>query len=214
MPSTLKAARTVRSPCGTETVMYSPVGDSDTEVNSGSLKKSPTGKRSGPARAIWAASAASRNRLCNSRFITFSPSLPIGERHPSGRSRGRHHVHESVEQPGHVMRTWAGFRVSLEAEGRGIGELDALVGSVEQRTVGDPHVRRQRRLVDGEAVVLAGDHHPLAVQVLDRVVGAVVAELHLVGAGAGGQAEQLVAQADAEHRQLRRQDLADGGDGV
>ena len=40
--------------------------------------------------------------------------------------------------------------------------------------------------------------HAAVVQVLHRVVGAVVAELHLEGLGAGGQRHDLVAQADAE----------------
>ena len=40
-------------------------------------------------------------------------------------------------------------------------------------------VRRQRGRVDREAVVLAGDHDLAGVEVLHRMVGAVVAELHL-----------------------------------
>ena len=76
------------------------------------------------------------------------------------------------------------------------------------------NVRRQVALVDREAMVLAGDQHAAGVQVLHRVVGAVVAELHLHGARAAGQAEQLVAQADAEGRDVRHDQLADGVDGV
>jgi hypothetical protein len=54
--------------------------------------------------------------------------------------------------------------------------------------------------IDGEAMVLAGDQHLAGVEVLHRMVGAVVAELHLHGLAAGSQAHQLVAEADAEHR--------------
>ena len=61
-------------------------------------------------------------------------------------------------------------------------------------------VRRQRLLVDREAVVLAGDADAAGVEVLHRVVGAVVAELHLEGLRAGGERHDLVAEADAEGR--------------
>ncbi len=49
---------------------------------------------------------------------------------------------------------------------------------------------------------------PAAVEVLDRVVGAVVAELHLVGARAGGERHDLVAEADAEGRHAALDELA------
>ncbi|MCY1508168.1 hypothetical protein D9M68_424690 [compost metagenome] len=112
------------------------------------------------------------------------------------------------------MRAGAGLGVALEAEGVLVGTLDALQGAVEQRLVGGAQVARQGRLVDGEAVVLAGDHHHAAVEVLHRVVGAMVAMAHLHGLGAGGQAEQLVAEADAEDRDLGVEELADRLDGV
>ena len=96
------------------------------------------------------------------------------------------------------MRPGAGFRVALEAEGRPVGTRQALQGAVEQRHMRGPQVGRQRRFVHREAVVLAGDGHAAGVQVLHRVVGAVVAELHLEGLGARRQRQDLVAQADAE----------------
>jgi hypothetical protein len=91
--------------------------------------------------------------------------------------------------------------VALEAEGRAVGAGQALQRAVEQAHVGGAQVGRQRGLVDREAVVLAGDADAAGVEVLHRVVGAVVAELHLEGACAGGECEDLVAQADAEGRQ-------------
>ena len=54
----------------------------------------------------------------------------------------------------------------------------------------------------GEAVVLGGDLDLAGAQVLDRVVGAAVAELELERAPAQGQGEQLVAEADAEDGHL------------
>jgi hypothetical protein len=49
---------------------------------------------------------------------------------------------------------------------------------------------------------------------LHRVVGAVVTELHLHGARAAGQGQQLVAQADTEQRDVRVEQFADRLDGV
>ena len=58
----------------------------------------------------------------------------------------------------------------------------------------------QRLRVDREAVVHRGDLDLAGGQVLDRVVGAVVALMHLHGLAAEGEAEHLVAEADAEGR--------------
>ena len=46
------------------------------------------------------------------------------------------------------------------------------------------------------------------------MVGAVVAEFHLHGAGTAGQSQQLMAKADAEHRDTRLHQLANRLDGV
>ena len=75
-------------------------------------------------------------------------------------------------------------------------------------------IGRQRRLVDGKTVVLARNQHPLRRQVLHRVVGAVVAELHLQRLRADRQTEDLVAEADTEQRHLRLEDLARRRDSV
>ena len=47
---------------------------------------------------------------------------------------------------------------------------------------------------------MAGDFDLSGSEILDGVVGAAVAELELVGLGAEGQSQNLVAQADAEYR--------------
>ena len=70
---------------------------------------------------------------------------------------------------------------------------------------------------DGEAVVLRGDLDPSRREVLDRVVGAAVAEGQLVGLQPDGLAQQLVAEADAPHGPAadelahRRDDVAERG---
>src|SRR5690348_13997084 len=93
----------------------------------------------------------------------------------------RHGPHEALEQGLHVVRSGARLGVPLETEGLAVGALHALQRAVEQRAVRGTQVLGEARLVHGEAVVLAGDHHPLSVEVDDRMVGAVVAELHLHG---------------------------------
>ena len=85
------------------------------------------------------------------------------------------------------MRTGTGFRVSLKTERRAIGTCDALQGTVKQRTVGRDERVWQSVIIDGEAVVLTGNHDLLASQLLHRVVGAVMAEFHLDGTGATRQ---------------------------
>src|SRR5450755_3217008 len=52
---------------------------------------------------------------------------------------------------------------------------------------------------DGEAVIVARDVHPPGPQVHDRLVHAAVPEPQLVGAQSERPAEDLAAQADAEH---------------
>ena len=70
-------------------------------------------------------------------------------------------------------------------------------------------VARQGRLVDREAMVLARDQHAAGVEFRHRVIGAVMAELHLHGLRAAREPEQLVAEADAEHRDVGRQESRD-----
>ena len=112
------------------------------------------------------------------------------------------------------MGAGAGLGVALEAEGRRVGELDALQRAVEQRHVGDAHPGGQRVGIHRKAMVLTGDADAASVEVLDRVVGAVVAELHLDGASTDSEAQQLVPQADAEERHLAIEEGAQRVDGV
>ncbi len=66
---------------------------------------------------------------------------------------------------------------------------------------------------DGVVVVLAGDLDRTVRHPAHRVVAAVVAERQLVGSAAEGGGQQLMAEADPEHRHLAEQ-AADGVDGV
>ena len=112
--------------------------------------------------------------------------------------------------PGHVAQGQALHGAVIEID---VGELGgAEVGLPAHRLV----------VVDGaraagaehrEAVVLAGDLGAPGGQVLDRVVGAVVAEGQLVGLQAHRPAQQLVAEADAVDGQLA-DELAHGAHDV
>src|SRR3546814_1659572 len=84
----------------------------------------------------------------------------------------------------------------LYGEDRPVLEPDPFVRAVEQRDVGDFGFGGQAVGHHHEAVVLAGDLDPPGLQVLDRVVRAPVAALHLFRPGAERQAQQLVAEAD------------------
>ena len=57
-------------------------------------------------------------------------------------------------------------------------------------------------------MVLARDEHAAGGELLHRMIGAVVAELHLHRLGAAGEPEQLMAEADAEDRHVGLEQLA------
>src|SRR5699024_6036423 len=62
---------------------------------------------------------------------------------------------------------------------------------------------------EGETVVLGGDRDLAGLEILHRHVGAAVAELQLVGVQAEGAAEDLVAEADTEERNVGLEYLLD-----
>src|SRR6266540_2543921 len=126
-----------------------------------------------------------------------------------------HHACEPVEEISDVVRPRAGFGVALKTKCRPVGPRESLKRAIKQRYVSRPKVGGHRRRVYSKAVVLAGDHHPPALEILDRMVRAVMAEFHLHGLRARGEPHQLMAEADAEHRDPGRiEDLADRLDGV
>ena len=130
-------------------------------------------------------------------------------------TRHRQARQEPLEQVAGVVRAGAGLGVVLDGGAGDVAQdqaLDRAVVEVELGELGDAEVglpadrlvaldpRLAARAGDGEAVVLGGDVDPARLQVLDRVVGAAVAEGQLVGLEADRAAEQLVAEADAEDR--------------
>jgi hypothetical protein len=63
-------------------------------------------------------------------------------------------------------------------------------------------------------MILAGDEHPAGVDLLHRMIRAVVAEFHLHGLGAARQTQQLMPEADAEHRHVGLEKARDRRDGI
>src|SRR3954454_6988780 len=127
---------------------------------------------------------------------------------------------EPVEEVEAVVRAGAGLRVVLDRAARHVEEgeaLDRAVVEVDVRQLRGAEVRLPaHRLVagdrllaaraeHGEPVVLRGDLDPPGLEVLDRVVGAAVAERELERLQPDGPAQQLVAEADAERRALADQ---------
>lgn len=125
-----------------------------------------------------------------------------------------HQSNEMVEQRRGIVRAGARLGVALEAEGRPVPVGDALQAAVEQRHMGWAQVFGQAFAIDGEAVVLARDQHRAVIEIAHRMIGAMVAVGHLHAAGAAGEAEQLVAKANAEQGNAGVDKRAGGFDGV
>src|SRR5262247_3208647 len=163
-------------------------------------------RRSTRSRIAWASSEAS---LCvvNDVHSGFwpPPSVLRYEIRYLGMSRSAsllaHQVGEAVEQVVGVVRPGRSLGVVLHREHRPLAMPQPFAGAVvevEMRRL--PPVRRHRRRVDGEAVVLRGDLDLAGGDVLHWVVRAVVPERQLVRPAAGREAQDLMAQAYAEDR--------------
>ena len=87
--------------------------------------------------------------------------------------------------------------MSLEGKGRHIGACNALQGPVEERDVRWSQIRWQRFRINRKTVVLAGDEYLLCIEILDRMIRAVVTEFHLERLGARRESEQLMAETDS-----------------
>ncbi len=59
---------------------------------------------------------------------------------------------------------------------------------------------RQAVAIHGEAVIHRGDLNLMRGEVLHRMIGAVMALMHLAGLAAERETEHLMAKTDAEHR--------------
>ncbi len=110
-----------------------------------------------------------------------------------------HHVGELAEQIVRIVRPRRSFGMVLHAEKRQGTMAKSLIGPVIQVDMRDFDVARGQRIrIHHETVILRGDFHVPGLQILDRVIRAVMAELQLVGSAAERQSAELVSQADAE----------------
>lgn len=90
--------------------------------------------------------------------------------------------------------------MSLKTEGGAACHIDPLQRAIKQRPVSCDNIVRQGRLVYGETMVLARNHDSAAVEILYRVIGAMMTKFHFLSLCTHRQCEQLVAQADSENR--------------
>src|SRR6185295_10408630 len=111
-----------------------------------------------------------------------------------------HHSNETVEQITDVMRSGTCFRMPLKTKCRLVGPGKTLEASVKQRNVRNFDICRQRCRVHRESMVLAGDHDPPGLEILYRMIRAMVTEFHLERSASAGQPKQLVAQTNAKGR--------------
>src|SRR5690242_1071690 len=141
----------------------------------------------------------------NGRLASLSPPyktrMPRAKLSPLLRA---HQLGKTLEQIVRVARAGRRLRMILHGKDRPVVERDAAIGAVEQRDMGLRRAFGQRRLVHRKTVVHRGDLDLAGGLVLDRVVGAVMPLMHLPGLGADGEAQHLVAEADAEGRRAGR----------
>ena len=90
------------------------------------------------------------------------------------------------------MRPRAAFGMTLKTERWFVGQLESLQCAIEQRHMCHARIFRQRPRVHRKAVILAGDHHFISLDILNRMVRAAMAELHLHGLRTHCQAHDLM----------------------
>src|ERR1051326_8422620 len=102
-----------------------------------------------------------------------------------------------------VVRPRRGFRVILHAEERQRAVTQPFQGVVVQIDMGLDDLRFLERVwVYGEVMVVRGDLDLARLQLLYRMVAAVMAKLQLVRPPAQRQPDHLMAKADSENRRL------------
>src|SRR3954451_19816724 len=106
-----------------------------------------------------------------------------------------------------VARAGRGLGMILHREYRPAFELDAAIGAVEQRDMGLGCALWQGRLIHREAMVHRGDFDLSGGLVLDRMIGAMMALMHLRSLGSDREPEHLMAEANSKGRRTGVDDL-------
>src|SRR5262245_50015204 len=99
-----------------------------------------------------------------------------------------------------IPRTGRPFRVILHRKNRPVAQGDAAIRAVEQGNMRLFDVAWQGCAIDCETMIHGGDFDLAGSEVLDRMVGAVMALMHLDGLGADRNSQHLVAETDAKGR--------------
>ena len=119
-----------------------------------------------------------------------------------------HELKELPEQVSTVMRARSPFRMILDREDGSSPMRHPLHGIIVEIDVGDTEVRGVGNLAvlvfhHRKSMVLGGDLHAARIQVPDGVIPPVVAEGKLKSPGPESPCNELMAQADPEHRGSR-----------
>ena len=126
-------------------------------------------------------------------------SLPSAPRpHP------QHARRKLVEQFRRVVRPRRSLRVILDREHRTVPQTEPRDRAIIQMDPRDDAPRRLQRLpIDREPVILARDRHATGLRIQHRLVRAAMPERELIGLRPDRLRQQLVPEADPEHRNLR-----------
>src|SRR5271155_4899645 len=83
---------------------------------------------------------------------------------------------EPLEEIVRILRSGRRFGMVLDREDGAVGHPEPLVRAVEERDVRGHRIGRQALGLDPEAVILAGDLDLAGLEILDRMIGAAMAE--------------------------------------
>src|SRR5260370_37086167 len=120
----------------------------------------------------------------------------------------RYKVYEIVKEVSRIVRAGGGFGMILHAKHGVIAEPETFERLVVEIDVGDLAFARVERVgIHGESVVVRSDLDLIGNFVDHRMIHAAMSELHLVGLAAHGEAQNLIAQTDAEDGNLADQSL-------
>src|SRR5690606_10702970 len=109
-------------------------------------------------------------------------------------------VYETLEKILAVLRTGACLGMILHGEDRTTIEADAFDDIIKKGFMRFRDAVRQAFARHDKAVVLRGDLDPAGDKILDRLVAAAMALMHLDGFRADREGQHLMAEADAENR--------------
>src|SRR5437867_1863942 len=114
-----------------------------------------------------------------------------------------HHLEKLFKQVIRIVGAGRGFGMVLNAEDRQRAVLHSLNGVVVEIHVSDADIVRVQAFgIDGETVVLRRNLNLVALDIQDRMIAAMMAELQFVGSAAKGQPKNLMSKANSENRLL------------